>query len=354
MAVKVDRRVVLAGLLGAWSPSPAQPTGNIIYMSATGDDANNGAFDTPVRTAGRATDLCAPGGTVYVRGGIYSGNQTISKNGLAGQKITMRPYPGETVIFDGTNSDAESNLITIFSDYFIFMGFTVRNGKFANISCFDTHDTEIRNCIIHDAWVNGVQIKALNNNKTSSYANIVEGNEIYNCVKENAPRTQSGGWGQALSFGESNNSVARNNFVHNNMGEGIVSIVSKGCLIEDNHIRDNYSVQIYLDNAPNTTVRRNRIWHTHAEPWYRYFNGIGYPGQGIQIANEDYGEGNYLPSDGIAVTNNFIGGCGDPAVRYAGYQLGGGLTNSTITRNTIYSKPEPVRDMTPAWSRPTT
>ena len=259
MTVKVDRRVVLAALLGACSPSPEEPTGNIIYMSPSGNDTNNGAFDTPVWTAGRATDLCAPGDTVYVRGGIYSGNQTISKNGLAGQKITMRPYPGETVIFDGTNSNADSNLITIFSDYFIFMGFIVRNGKFANISCFDTHDTEIRNCIIHDAWINGVQIKALNNNKASSYENIVEGNEIYNCVKENAPRTRSGGWGQALSFGGSNNSVARNNFVHNNMGEGIVSIVSKGCLIEDNHVRDNYSVQIYLDNAPNTTVRRNRI-----------------------------------------------------------------------------------------------
>ena len=362
MAVKVDRRVILAALLGAWSPSPARPIGNIIYMATNGNDANAGTIDAPVATLTRLAEVMQPGETGYVRGGIYGGSTHVIHPQYAGTttaRKTIMPYPGETVIFDGTNSIDDGSFIDIKASYVTVKGFTIRNSRFVGVRIVDCFYTELRNCIIHDCQNNGVIVKGLDGPRLRSHHITVEGCEVYNNVKSNSvPHASRVSWGQAISFANGGQHTAGYNYIHNNWGEGLSVINSKNCLFQNNHIRDNYSVQCYLDNAEGATVTGNRIWHTYLRDFERTYNkGVTYhPGHGCKVCNEPYpdidGYRQWLPSNNITVTGNFFGGVGVPS--YSSYGLNTGLRNSTITPNTIYNTPEPVRDMTPAWSRPTT
>jgi hypothetical protein len=79
--------------------------GGAIYLATNGSDANSGSQSQPVATLNRAISLTASGGTIVVRAGTYrdwytngtATYATISKN------ITLQPYPGEQVWFDGSD-----------------------------------------------------------------------------------------------------------------------------------------------------------------------------------------------------------------------------------------------------------
>ena len=80
------------------------------FVSPDGDDGNPGTIDKPWRTIRRATkygwprEFRQPGDTVWLRGGLYSGNANgIDLSGAEGAlsgtsnaPITIRAYPGET------------------------------------------------------------------------------------------------------------------------------------------------------------------------------------------------------------------------------------------------------------------
>lgn len=87
----------------------------IIYVATTGDDANNGSIDKPLKTLIGARDKIralrsqgvAPekGFVVYVRGGNYTLNEsfvlTEEDSGTEAAPVVYRSYPGETATFVG-------------------------------------------------------------------------------------------------------------------------------------------------------------------------------------------------------------------------------------------------------------
>ncbi|MBB4040789.1 nitrous oxidase accessory protein NosD, partial [Microvirga flocculans] len=301
----------------------------IFYVSTTGSDSNAGTSTSPVKTITKAAQLAQPGDTVLVHGGVYNGTVNISKNGTASAPITFKPVSGEHVIIDGSQTASGSNLVTITGDYVTFQGFEVRNAKRAGITLWDTHDTKVLDNNVHDSfraaiWAGGSAVG-------NSYNNLIEGNEVWHNVLENSSRTWSGGWAQGISLDKSDGSIIRNNNVYDNYGEGIGAMFTKGAKISGNTVYDSYSVGIYLDNAQDAVVQYNMVSHTYDTNFYRN----GKPATGIEIANE-FGD-RQLPSSGLVITNNVLGGVG--TVHYSTYGANTGLINSTIAPNTVSSNP---------------
>lgn len=120
-----------------------------------------------------------PGDIIYLRGGVYSGEFTSLFSGDKSTLVTVKPYPGETVIIDGK--------MTINGDYtrwediiFRYSGWETRTTAEAGspesmpitkrLTVFGNHN-EIINCTMHD--LAGFNLYSVNGTK-------IYGNVIYN------------------------------------------------------------------------------------------------------------------------------------------------------------------------------
>jgi pectate disaccharide-lyase len=93
-----------------------EPTGMITdyYVSVTGNDANLGTVNAPWASIQKAVDNVKPGGTVYIKGGVY--HQTIRIHGSGTDDlnyITVKSAPGEQVVLDGTGMKIDSDGVVL-------------------------------------------------------------------------------------------------------------------------------------------------------------------------------------------------------------------------------------------------
>src|SRR4029077_21240585 len=72
------------------------------YVETNGSDSNPGTSLAPFRTLYKVVSVANPGDLIYVRGGIYRTNRTVSitRSGNAAAPIRMRAYPGEKPVLD--------------------------------------------------------------------------------------------------------------------------------------------------------------------------------------------------------------------------------------------------------------
>ena len=75
------------------------------YVAPDGDDTNPGSEDSPFATVQAAHDAAQPGDLIYLRGGTYHPTEQTRFRTQASTDafITMKSYPGEVVIIDGSN-----------------------------------------------------------------------------------------------------------------------------------------------------------------------------------------------------------------------------------------------------------
>ena len=268
------------------------------------------------------------GDTVVVKDGTYKGKVNIS-----GSNITVRAENRHKAIIDGSGAPKGQDLIVISGSGITFDGFDVKGGGKKDIGkggivLWDAGSCKVTNNKSHDhssagIYVGGSVGKANNN--------LVEGNEVYHNVLENEARGTSGGWARGIGIDHSDNTTVRGNIVYNNYGEGIGIMCCIKAQVLDNVSYDNFSVLIYLDNAQEAKVQENVAWAENGD----YFRN-NKPALGVSICNEETDR--MLPSTGINVTNNTLGGVGKPA--YSEYGANTGLKNSTIEPNNICSVEE--------------
>ncbi|NOU85315.1 hypothetical protein GC102_05890 [Paenibacillus sp. LMG 31460] len=79
----------------------AQPPAQY-YVSTTGSDSNSGTISSPFRTIQKASNLMVAGDTVILRSGTYNETITPQTDGISGNLITYKAYPGETVTISGS------------------------------------------------------------------------------------------------------------------------------------------------------------------------------------------------------------------------------------------------------------
>jgi parallel beta-helix repeat protein len=303
-----------------------------LYVSSAGDDSNPGTISLPFRSISKAAHEAKPGSKVIVRGGTYEEVVLIPVGGTAEHPITFESGPGEQVIVDGSNAPPNTDLVQINASYVSFKGFTVRNATRGGIAAWGTHHVEIANNKVHGSQKAGIWVG--HTEVGQSYANVIARNEVWDNCLENSARASSRGWPQGISLQASDNSTVVGNRVYHNYGEGIGTLSTQGVRILENHVFDNFSVNIYLDNAPSTIVQDNKVYHKYDRRFFRH----GRPAQGILIANEYTAI--ELPSKSITVTRNILAGVG--SIAYGDYERASGLSDSLIGPNTIVDNPEPL------------
>lgn len=74
-----------------------------LVVSPDGSDSNEGTLVRPVRTIARALSMAEPGGTVYLRAGVYRESVNIPKSGSPGSPIVLRSLDGERGIISGAD-----------------------------------------------------------------------------------------------------------------------------------------------------------------------------------------------------------------------------------------------------------
>ena len=150
-------------------------------MSKLWDDSWNGA---------------QAGETIYIRQGTYTGRlfwikQGVLANGTPSQPITIRPYPGETVVFDGQGTDlfmVYSGATNIVHDLSFIGPFEIKNyikvldGDFPNAPrtnlLFDNLDVHDGSMGLLFRYVDGVIVKNSQFHDLKGFASGIDDNVI--------------------------------------------------------------------------------------------------------------------------------------------------------------------------------
>ncbi|WP_329243916.1 right-handed parallel beta-helix repeat-containing protein [Actinoallomurus sp. NBC_01490] len=109
LALAVADLGVLGGTAGAADPPLAiVPTdypipSGALFVSPSGDDSAAGDQTHPLKTVHKAVTAASAGGTIVIRQGTYR-----ESLGSIGKKLTLQPYPGEQVWFNGASVVASS------------------------------------------------------------------------------------------------------------------------------------------------------------------------------------------------------------------------------------------------------
>lgn len=286
--------------------------GPTMYVARNGSDSSgDGSEGNPLATLEKAAETAVPGTTIFVRGGIYERTkQVFSAQGTADEPIVIRPFPGETAVFDGQGADigeAESIIKISHARHIIFEGFEIRNSAARGLSVYESEHIIVRQNRVHDTVERGLG--------GGGHHLLFEGNEIWRASLENENEAFNarGGWKAGLSTyrlangNPSTHITIRNNHIHDNWGEGIIAIFAENVVIEGNRLHDNYSVNLYLDNAHHVRVEKNHLYTTTSAYNRRDKN---YPAHGIHMANERYSSPTDTQISNVLIANNLIVGTG--------------------------------------------
>jgi len=275
-----------------------------------------------------------PGDQLYVRGGTYRGSVEIwGKRGTGDNPIHIAAYQQEKPVIDGTGSSAANGVVSIGDSSWIrFDGFEVKNGPKSGIAVYDSNNVKIRANEVHHNQEFGIHAGSGDESPFGTTHDIdIEGNKVHDNVLSNARRNARRGWGQAIGTIRASRVEISGNYVRENYGEGIDLVVTDRGRIVDNTVSDNFSVNIYLDNATHAVVDRNFVVTGWSPAPDRFYRG-GTPAMGIHSANETYRQ--QTPLNELTITNNIVVHCRF-GFSYSNSERGGGLHNALIANNTF-------------------
>jgi len=324
------------------------------YVSPNGNDNNPGTFEKPFKSIKKACEMVMPGGTVYLRGGIYNENITIKSSGSE-QKgyITITNYPGENPILDGsglTVPNEYTGMIFIENKSFIrISGLEIRNYKTSAVDPVpvgihirgSANNIEIKNNKIHNIETAAKDNRVGNAHGIAVYGTAsipakkitIEGNEIYNCKL---------GSSEALAVnGNVEDFQIINNYIHDNDNIGIAVIGWENTSYTDDQARNGiiagntvsfissygnpaYGKEycaggIYSDGARDVIIERNRVYNCDI---------------GIEVASEHKGKS----TSNISVLNNILYNNNLTGIAFGGYDKNRGSTiNCKFINNTLYN-----------------
>jgi len=258
--------IVIAVLLGA--STAIQAESRTYYVATNGNDNAMGRIDSPWLTLRKAAKTMTAGDTTYVRGGTYCEFVRFSASGTANQPIQMLAYPNEVPIIDGARLGGCLNLATNKSPkfqafmmiapsahYITLSGFTLCNG----LQGIASHGSNvvIRNMTISNIWQHGILVGGDNS--------LVENNFVTKASLAN--NLAVGIVAANLNF-DPEHPLARHIIIRGNtasyigFGEGILTWMTDGTLIESNVVYDCGAENIYISDARNTLCQYNLSYFT--------------------------------------------------------------------------------------------
>ncbi|WP_374349695.1 DUF1565 domain-containing protein [Chitinimonas sp.] len=323
------------------------------YVASSGNDAAAGTLDQPWRTIQRAVDSAAPGTTIYVRGGVYGERVTLGKSGTAGGEISLRAYPGEVPILDGSTLSALAGTTALLTldraSHVSISGFELRNyrsntagavvagilvqGSGSQIALRDNHVHQIQTTVASSSG-NAFGLVVYGSEAPASIKQLViDGNEL---------DSLSTGSSESMAInGNVQYFAVTGNKVHDNNNIGIDIIGYEGT-----------APQAAFDRARDGVLSGNTVYNISslANPAYKAYSagGIYVDGGtriliegntiraadiGIEVASEHKG----TASDFVTVRNNLIYQNNTVGISIGGYSASvGGTSRCTIVNNTLY------------------
>lgn len=329
-------------------------TAKTYFVSTEGNDANTGNSNDPLRNISMALTKAVPGDTVLVRNGTYSEKIVFPKSGRLDKYITLKAYPGEKAIIDGTplSVTGKEALVTIRNNsYIILEGFDICNYKsttpWANVNGIlvdqGSKNIQIKRNRIYNIEHNvkpedgrsGHGIEIIGNTDVMMKNILVEENEIHDC---------NTGYSENLTInGYVDSFIIRKNKIYNAENIGIdaaggysansnpVYNYARNGLISENELYNidmttgpiggahgHGAIGIYVDGARNITVERNKVHECD---------------RGIGIVSEN----DLYPTSSCIVRNNFVYNCWRTGIYLGGYlnYTSGGTNDCYVVNNTL-------------------
>ena len=266
-----------------------------VYVNPAGNDSNIGSASLPFKTLSKGVSVLAAGDTMYVSG-TFELPLNVSKSGSATAPINIIGS-GAVLNMNGAQS----------------MGMNI-SGSYINIAGF-----EVTGATTHGVLFSGKHIRFEN---SSVHNNFAGSSGAGTCGA-------SGSWGSAVKVMVGADDVlVKGNQVYENCGEGIGVTRGLNVVVDGNTVRDNFSVNIYVDNSPYAMVQNNVVTCTGI-----YLRNGNRP-SGIAVAEELYtGWGAQRHDDKIV--NNSVAGCYDGISSWVPEMTEGKLINSNISGNTV-------------------
>jgi hypothetical protein len=300
------------------SPASCPAAASVIHVAVNGNDDATGSSAAPLATLNEASRRAQPGQNVILAAGTYSfgQRQMLESIGTAEKRICFGV--AGNVILDGSGFD--DHVVNLAGQYLDFVGFDVRNAQRSGIQSWGGKHLRIAHNKVSRSKGGALFLGTITAFDATEDI-VVEDNEIF----ENGSIEQ--GAAIAASFGAQDIHFLRNH-VHHNYGEGIDFILTRRGSAIGNRAHDNYSVNLYLDNASEILVEGNFLYTTGDAEFFR----DGGPAAGIQVAAEPQYELTNLPQDNIFINNVIFGGT---SFFYGNYGRAPGLVRTTIAHNTF-------------------
>ncbi|MEO6229540.1 MAG: right-handed parallel beta-helix repeat-containing protein [Ferruginibacter sp.] len=328
------------------------PSLHTYYVSLSGSDANTGTVNNPLRGIKTALGKAIPGDTVIVRAGNYYEKVSFPKSGRLDKNITLKAYPGEKAVIDGTGLSiiGKEALVTISNvNYIVVEGFDVCNYKSStpwvningilvnegsgNITIRKNKVYNIEHNVLPSDGRSGHGIEIIGNTNIAMKNILVEENEIHDC---------NTGYSENLTInGYVDGFIIRKNKIYNTENIGIDAAggywanstpafnYARNGIISDNELYNidmstgplggHGAIGIYIDGARNIIIERNKVHEAD--------RGIG-----IVSENDAY------PTEDCIVRNNFVYNCVRTGIYLGGYlnYTTGGTSNCYVVNNTLY------------------
>ena len=161
-----------------------------LYVAPWGADGAVGTHDDPFGSLLSVAERVRPGDVVFLRGGVYdtpgsSGNAYVSVefSGTASAPITVRSYPGERAVIDGSrhplhprraddgHPPGDPNLLRFIGEHTVWEDITLRHGAGQGLYIVGNHNV-FRNIVSHDHHSDGIYLQG-------SY-NLIENCDSFN------------------------------------------------------------------------------------------------------------------------------------------------------------------------------
>ena len=337
--------LVAAALASPASSTFVRAAGNNFYVAPNGLPSNDGSQARPLdlATALSASSPARPGDTIWLRGGVYSGNFTSVLNGAAGAPIIVRQYPGERATLDGAPAP-NSPVLVVKGSYAWYWGFEVMNSHPNRASGTSSRFTGVNHLGPYTKLINLVVHDALDGIGTWAGATDAElyGNVIYNNGAE------SGGVGAGHSIYVQNSTGTKrlvDNVMSNSYNFGIHAY-TEGGVIDNIWMEGNISFNHGVLARSSSYKANYFVGGGKVAQNPELLDNYGYYPWGSQGRNGDLGWGTACNS--LNMQNNYLAG---------GTSLKVNCTNSTVTGNFLYGSSSGVSSAYPSnlisQSRPT-
>lgn len=288
----------------------AEPiTGDEVYVSPEGDDTNSGgSVEEPFGTLAHAICNLIPGQTLYVLPGTYYESVILGAFGDDGAPIMIKGVveDGKYPVLDGEGKRT-LGIALVESQNFVIEGLEFRNYSESGVRILVGSDFIVRDTLFVDNGRTSIDPDSDGEGfgiDIDGVKNVLIEDSEFSGNGPNQERWENFTLGMGINTYEIENSIIRNNYVHDTIGGGILVEDSQNVLVENNRIEDNeldangdyWDGGIWVDGGRNITLRGNTITGNH--------------GPGLNLSDEDV----QYPSastgyivEGNIVTGNLFG-----------------------------------------------